>query len=136
VSGLKSAAQAIRRTSHDVANRKQRTMVAVVRQVAPLRVELTESRIFLDEDDLSLGQWVRRYEKDKGLKVGDSLVVTPLHSGDWVASEVLSSQEPPINVDANDKKPKITGSRDSNAALKDLLKALNDLGIVKDETTA
>lgn len=111
-------------------------MVAVVRQVAPLRVELTESRIFLDEDDLSLGQWVRRYEKDKGLKVGDSLVVTPLHSGDWVASEVLSSQEPPINVDANDKKPKITGSRDSNAALKDLLKALNDLGIVKDETTA
>lgn len=129
-------AKAIRRSAHDVADRKQETMVGVIRTIKPLRVELTESGMGLDDDDISMGQGVRRYDKDKGLKAGDSLVLTPLRSGDWIAQEVLSEHEPAVNLEASAKKPKITGSREGNAALKDLLKTLDELGVIKDETTA
>lgn len=136
MSGLHDAARAIRRTSQDVASRKPETQVAVIRRLEPLQAELTESNILLDEDDMSLSQGVRRYDIDKGLAVNDALVVTPLPNGDWIAHEVQSKNEPSRNLETVESKPKVTGSRGGNAALKSLLEVLEKAGLIKDETTA
>lgn len=139
--GARTLARSIRNTAHDVANRKQSTSVGIVRaappagKFEPLRVELGDAPHILDENDLSLGQSVRRYHLDKGLVVGDSLVLAPLPTGDWVAHDVLSKNPPPENLERKTSKPKVTGSRGGNAALKNLLTALDTAGLIKDETT-
>lgn len=98
--GVRRAARSVRGTAHDVAARQRRTQVAIVRQPEPLQVELSESNLVLDEGDVSFGQAVRRYLADKGLEEGDSLMLVPLPTGDYVAVEVLSEAEPPTNVEA------------------------------------
>jgi hypothetical protein len=126
----------VRRTARDVSDRKPETQLAVIRRLNPLQAELTESSIKLDEEDLSLAQSVRRYDADKGLAVGDALVVTPLRNGDWVAHDVVSEKVPPANVDSAVEPLKVTGSRGGNAALNQLLIKLDSLNIIKNETTA
>lgn len=105
MSGVKEAARAIRRTSRDVVERVPQTTMGVIRKAppkgkySPIQVEVTNSSLVLDEDDLSLGQGVRRYHIDKGLQVGDALSLDPLGNGDWLAQEVFSSAKPPSNDD-------------------------------------
>jgi hypothetical protein len=75
---------------------------AVVRRVEPeLSVEVTGSRLVLDEDDLHLSQDVRRYENDYGLKVGDTVMVTPIGEGDYAVTDVVSEKKDFEGSDTN-----------------------------------
>lgn len=62
----------------------------IVRQVNPLKVELTTHDVTLEESDLLLGSWVRRYDVIWGLAVNDALVLMLLASGDWYVADVLT----------------------------------------------
>lgn len=66
--------------------------LAVVRRLTPLQVELVSANLVLDDEDLTLTQSVRRYESNYGLKVGDTVVVQPVSSGEWVVSSVVSDK--------------------------------------------
>lgn len=67
------------------------TYYAVVRQVSPLQVELEGRRLLLDEDHLTVTQWVRRYGYDYGLTVGDTVLVSHMQNDDFVVHDVVST---------------------------------------------
>lgn len=48
----------------------------------------------LDEDDITLGQSVRKYHATTGLEVGDVLVLMELSEDDFVAVDVESENDP------------------------------------------
>lgn len=54
------------------------------------RVDLHGEDLRLDEDDVTLGQTVRRYNADTGLRRGDALILLELGEGDFVAVDVES----------------------------------------------
>lgn len=56
----------------------------------PLGVDLLESDLTLDEDDIDLSQDVRRYDATEGLAVDDVLALLEVAEGDWIAVSVLS----------------------------------------------
>jgi hypothetical protein len=72
---------------------------AVVLQVEPLQVELTERRTLLDDSELVLTQWVRRYVYEHGLFVGDTLLVTQMPNNDFLVSDVVSSNRIEEGID-------------------------------------
>lgn len=61
-------------------------------QADPLQVELQDRKLVLDDDSLVVSQWVRRYSYDHGLVVGDTLLVSQMPSGDFLAHDVVSTQ--------------------------------------------
>jgi hypothetical protein len=67
-------------------------LFAVVLRLNPLQVEFTESRLVLDDDDLTIAQSVRKYDLDHGLKVGDTVLVQPVGDGDYVIVAVVSEK--------------------------------------------
>lgn len=82
------------RDSHEVHGRAPR--YGVVSAITPsLRVQVTGTTLTLDEsdDDVSMSQHVRWYDKTYGLVVGDTLVLHPMDDGDWVATDVVSQTD-------------------------------------------
>lgn len=66
---------------------------AVVKSTAPLSA-LHESGMLLDEDDLIMGYSARKFDKDVGLEVGDTLVVKlKASTNDWVVVDVVSDKD-------------------------------------------
>jgi hypothetical protein len=107
----RTLAHTIRRTAHDVADRKPETQLAVVRKASPIEAELTTSRQKLTDDDLEFGQAVRRYDRDTGIKKGDTLVVCPMRNGDWIIVEVLGEGDPKVDEDTKEAAEKDAAAR-------------------------
>lgn len=62
----------------------------IVRAVNPLSVELGYQNEVLDSDELIVSQGIRQYDKDVGLKVGDTLVLVPTESEEFIAVGLIS----------------------------------------------
>lgn len=58
-----------------------------------LRVELVDSSLILDDDDVTLGYSARKFDLDVGIAAGDTLILAPTHDGDWIAVDVVTEQE-------------------------------------------
>jgi hypothetical protein len=95
----------IRRVARAVRNHSARAVgaysskppkLAIVRKVDPLTAEMADHRLQLDEDDLLLTQAMRRYHRDTGIAAGDTLVLIPVSTDDFVVVGVLSQE----NIDA------------------------------------
>lgn len=87
-----SAARAIRRRiERDRQHASRELRYAVVQQTDPLRARLADGKLPLDEEDLVLGQWLRRYRDEVGFVAGDTLAVTSMGNGDWLATDVLAT---------------------------------------------
>jgi hypothetical protein len=96
-SATRDAAEAIRRAAERQAGQVPRGQEAVVLSLPAsatgLSVELTSSRLVLDEDDLIVSQAVEQYDVDYGLAEGDTLFVLPSASGRWHALAVITETE-------------------------------------------
>jgi len=87
---IRRAAAAIRRHDRDlVENQVREIEYAQVTRSSPLSLDLFDSSISLDEDDLTLSQWVRAYQSSVGIKAGDRLAITKMRSGGWLAVDVI-----------------------------------------------
>lgn len=76
----------------------QRREYATVRGIAPLQIEMHGSGLLLDEDDLVISQWVRRYDYDIEIEVGDTVVVDHLPNDDFLVADVVTDTEAyPLN---------------------------------------
>jgi hypothetical protein len=75
------------------------THYGIVRQVAPLHVELTGRGLLLEEDHLIVSQWVRRYGYDFGLNVGDTVLVSHMPNDDFVVHDVVSTAKIETGLD-------------------------------------
>jgi hypothetical protein len=80
---------------HQEQNGSGRYRATVTRWDSPgaFTVDLHGHDLDLTDDDVTLGQTVRRYEADVGIKEGDNLVLLELADGDFVAVEVESDTE-------------------------------------------
>lgn len=78
------------------------THYATVRGLDPFQVELQDRRLILDEDDLVITQWVRRYGYDYGLQVGDTVLVHHMPNDDFVVADVVSTDDIPEGFGASD----------------------------------
>jgi hypothetical protein len=88
---VRKAARAIRgkiKESHEAAPRGVR--FAEVRRTEPLQALVTDSSLELDDDDLVLGYAARHYQKQTGLKKGDTFLVQRTPSGTWSVVDVLT----------------------------------------------
>lgn len=84
-------ADAIRRAGARSAERDRRgTARATVLSWTPLLLDLHGADLQLDDDDVEIGQDVRRYHASEGIQAGDVLVVTEVDEGDWIATSVVS----------------------------------------------
>jgi Collagen triple helix repeat (20 copies) len=91
---LNRLAEAIRDNSSTVVRETVRVpQRAIVLDTEPLEVELTHSRLVLDNEDLIISQSVRQYESDYGINVGDGLVLVPVEGDEWVAAAVIGEQD-------------------------------------------
>jgi hypothetical protein len=76
----------------------------------PLQAEVTSQRIVLDEDDMVLSQWVRRYDWEYELAVGDTLVVSRMPNEDWLAHDVVTHNAQNEGADPTDPDPPDLGN--------------------------
>lgn len=91
----RAVARAIRRsTQKHLDHAIEQPDHGIVTQVDPLLIELGQSDIVLEEDDLVLTQHVREYDTRVGFAVGDSVLVVPAASGDYAVVGVVSTSEP------------------------------------------
>lgn len=70
-----------------------------VTSVSPLRVELHESRIVLDNTELTLTQWMKRYHAIDKMDVGDTVVLLRKRTGGeihWLITDCLADKEPTV----------------------------------------
>lgn len=88
-----------RHAERSVEQGRRAAQYAVVRQVNPLQIELTQHRLLLTEDDLVISQWVRRYGYDYGLKVGDTVLVSHMPNDDFVVHDVISTGKAEEGID-------------------------------------
>lgn len=94
MSAIRRAAEAIRAQDKDTANYKVREVeYADVTRVDPLGLELHDSSITLDDEDLTLTRWVQVYDDNAGIKVGDRLAVKRMRSGGWLATDVVGGKD-------------------------------------------
>lgn len=66
---------------------------ARVMRVSPLGIELLGRRVTLAEENIVITQWVRRYEYEHGLGIGDTVVVDRMPNGDFLVSDVVSKDD-------------------------------------------
>lgn len=85
-----NAAKAVRTLIQKAIDRVQLGDFGIVRAVNPVSVELGYQNEVLDSDELIVTQAVRQYDKDVGLKVGDSLALMPTESGEFIAVGLIS----------------------------------------------
>jgi hypothetical protein len=72
---------------------------ADVRSTNPLQVELQGRRLVLDEDHLVVTQWVRQYDYQHGLQVGDTVVVSHMSNDDFLVHDVVSTNKMEAGAD-------------------------------------
>lgn len=80
-------------TQQNIAQGVREMHYGVVRQVTPLQVEIEGRSLVLEEDDLVITQWVRRYGYDYGLGVGDTVLVSHMPNDDFVVHDVVSTDK-------------------------------------------
>lgn len=68
---------------------------AIVVSLSPFAAELIEHRLVMTDDDLSFGQWARKYDHDFGIELGDTVVLMPTESGDFLVADVISTKDTP-----------------------------------------
>lgn len=78
-------------TQQNIAQGVREVHYGIVRQVSPLQVEIEGRSLVLDENDLVVTQWVRRYGYDYGLSVGDTVLVSHMPNDDFVVHDVVST---------------------------------------------
>ncbi len=64
-----------------------------------LTLRLTESRTTLQPDEVTLGQWARRYDAVDEIDPGDTvLVMRKIHNSEvhWVVVDVVAEKEPTV----------------------------------------
>lgn len=84
-------ARKIRQKANESAMRARNVKRGRVLKVRPLRIELFQDDRILDEDeDLDVGQWLRFYHKEYGIKKGDTAIVMR-ENGEWTATDVIST---------------------------------------------
>ena len=94
MSAIRSAARAIRdRDKEVVQNQVRETEYAEVRRVNPLVVKLEGSSISLDDEDLTMTQWLKAYDDAVGIKRGDRLAVKQMRGGGWMAMDVVGGPD-------------------------------------------
>jgi hypothetical protein len=98
VSASRDLAKAIHKTSERKVKRtRSNDQLGIVTRVKPLTVDPVGLGYVLHDDDIHLGQWVRAYKENTGLKKDDVLVLRRV-SGQWVAVEVLSDTLRPLKI--------------------------------------
>jgi hypothetical protein len=78
-------------TARHVGQLSRNVHYGIVRQVSPLQVELEGHDITLDEEELVVSQWVRRYGYDYGLNPGDTVLVAHMPNDDFVVHDVIAT---------------------------------------------
>jgi hypothetical protein len=78
---------------------RRETHFAVVRQANPLQVEIEDHGLVLDEEDLHVTQWVRRYDYDHNLQVGDTVLVAHMPNDDFVVHDVIGTGKAEAGLD-------------------------------------
>lgn len=73
------------------APRQYRATILVFNDEDDFSVDLHGEDLTLDEEDVTLGQTVRRYNAEVGLEADDALILNELGEGDYVAVDVESS---------------------------------------------
>lgn len=93
--GVRRAAVAAREHSRRVATGQARApRMADVVKVSPLTVEPHGIDVRLvEEDSLTLSQWVRYYDAQHTIAVGDTLVVQRIGDDEWVALDVIADED-------------------------------------------
>lgn len=66
---------------------------AIVQTIDPLSAELLSGGLVLDDGQLVLGTWARKYDQDHGIEVGDTLTVVEVAGDDYVVLEVHGEKE-------------------------------------------
>jgi hypothetical protein len=92
--GISKAAAAVRERAEAEVQRDKGLRLAVVKSADPLRLKVSGSSITLDSDDLIMGQWVRLYAAQDGIKKGDNLMVRKTVEGNWLVTDVVSPDDP------------------------------------------
>lgn len=96
MNSVRRAAKAIRDQDRETADRGVREVeYADVKRINPLVLEMQESSLVLDNDDLSLTAWVRAYDAEIGIAKGDTAVVKQMRHGVWLVSDVLTPSATP-----------------------------------------
>jgi hypothetical protein len=72
---------------------------ARVLKVSPLQVELLGRRATISEENLVVTQWVRHYEYQFGLGIGDTVVVDRMPNDDFLVSDVVSTNAMEATLD-------------------------------------
>ncbi len=70
-----------------------------VLSTSPLQVELHDSRVVLDDTELTLTQWMKRYDVVDTIDVGDTVLLVRKHTGGeihWLVSDCLSDKPPTV----------------------------------------
>jgi hypothetical protein len=104
-----------------------------VTSVSPLKVDLFESRITLEDDELVMTQWMRHYDHLYGLAVGDTVVIARKHTGGeihWVVTDVLSDNDIASKTAVGAPAGGITVDSQARTAVNDLRQALIDQKII------
>ncbi len=77
----------------------QNMQLGQILTVTPLKIELFDSRIVLDDEELTLTQWMKRYHAVDVMDVGDTVVLVRKHTGGeihWLVSDCLSDKAPTL----------------------------------------
>lgn len=86
-----NAAKAIRSLlGRGLDQRQQLGEYGTVKRVNPLEIELMHTDDVIDSDELVVTQAVRQYDRDVGLKAGDSVTLMQMENGEVVAIGVIS----------------------------------------------
>lgn len=94
MSSIRRAAKAIRHQDKNaVENQVREFEYAEVRRVNPLVVKLEGSTISLDDEDLTMSQWLKAYDDGVGIKRGDRLAVKRMRGGGWMAMDVIGGPD-------------------------------------------
>jgi hypothetical protein len=92
---IRRAARALRDHSRRVVDYERRDpQYAIVRTNKPaVAAELSESNLKLERDEIVYSQWVTRFDREHGIEPGDSLYVTPMPNGEWLATDVVTDRD-------------------------------------------
>lgn len=94
--GVAEAARAVRDFARDSqAYHSREPVLAEVIDTSPLAARLHGQSTVLDDDQLDLTQWVRRYHAEDGIAEGDTLVLLRF-GDDFTVADVLSTRTPTI----------------------------------------
>jgi hypothetical protein len=91
-----SAARAFRsHTLRIVEERANDSHLGIVRSVKPIEIETTSARLVFEEDELILSDALRQHDSNIGIAIGDTVLMTPVRSGEWVVTAIMSQDDAP-----------------------------------------